>query len=67
MSLNPDTARVVNMPSELYGGFDLETTIACNAEAEPPVNRVEWKKDGVAIAIQQVGLNSIVICYENDF
>ncbi|XP_039253985.2 uncharacterized protein LOC120331031 isoform X3 [Styela clava] len=46
-------ARVTNMPAIVYAGLGLKAILHCPSEAEPPVNKVIWKKDSYRISPQQ--------------
>ncbi|KAL2094419.1 hypothetical protein ACEWY4_009138 [Coilia grayii] len=46
-------ARVVNMPSVIYGALGYHGYIRCPADANPPVNKVTWRKDGLPLRIEK--------------
>ncbi|XP_042564323.1 protein turtle homolog B [Clupea harengus] len=46
-------ARVVNMPSVIYGALGFHGYIRCPADANPPVNKVTWRKDGLPLRIEK--------------
>ncbi|XP_056265052.1 protein turtle homolog B isoform X2 [Pseudoliparis swirei] len=46
-------ARVVNMPSVIYVAIGLPGFIRCPVDANPPVNLVKWKKDGLPLRIDK--------------
>ena len=44
-----DAAKVVGMPKVVYGGLTRLVRILCPTVAVPPVNGVDWIKDGKKI------------------
>jgi len=59
---SPDPARVVNMPSVIYVAIGLPGFIRCPVDANPPVNLVKWKKDGLPLRIDKVSRCSSGFC-----
>lgn len=56
------------MPALAYAGLGLKAILHCPSSAKPPVNTVEWKKNGISIFPQQVLLDPIIaLLYPNVF
>ncbi|XP_041947435.1 protein turtle homolog B [Alosa sapidissima] len=46
-------ARVVNMPSVIYGALGYHGYLRCPADANPPVNKVSWRRDGLPLRVEK--------------